>query len=143
MMIIEQPDAMPPGADAGNPEQPAERPWIDLTSADEVETWIDQYNRDLQQCINKTAAAGCGVCFCLGHGGRIFMHTAEDAILLDVTPEAEWAAPAITAATGVEAPRSRIWVLPDDRLTQLVLGLSSLIASTSVVLSHAYKTKKY
>ena len=69
------------------------------------------------------------------------MHTSECAILLDVTPEAEWAAPAITAATGIAAPHSQIWVLPDDSLTQLVLGLSSLIASSRIVISHRYKTK--
>jgi len=67
------------------------------------------------------------------------MSTTEGAILLDVTPEAEWVAPVITAATGIEAPRGQMWVLPDDKLTQLVLGLSSLIASTRMVLSHRYK----
>ena len=71
------------------------------------------------------------------------MHTTEDAILLDVTPEAEWVVPVITAATGIDAPHSQIWVLPNDRLTQLVLGLNSLIASSRIDISHSYKTKKY
>ena len=142
MTTIEQPGAMPPDANTSNPEESFERPWIDLTTTHDVEAWIDHYNRDLQRCIKKTNASGVGVCFSLRQGGQIYMHTTEGAILLDVTPEAEWAAPVIIAATGIEAPHSQIWVLPDDRLTQLVLGLSSLIASAGIVVSHAYKTKK-
>jgi len=113
------------------------QPWVDLTTAQDAEAWIEQYDRDLQRCVINTT--GYGVCFLLGHGGEIFMHTGECAILLDVTAEAEWAAPAITAATGVAAPRSRIWLLPDDSLTQLLLGLSSLIASSRLVISHRYR----
>lgn len=126
-----------------NPEDSFERPWVDLTTTYDVEAWIDSYNTDLQRCINNKKAMGYGVCFSLGQGGQIFMHTTEDAILLDVTPEAEWVVPVITAATGIEAPHSQIWVLPDDRLIQLVLGLSTLIASSRIDISHSYKTKKY
>ena len=143
MTIIEKPGATASGTDTSNPEEFPERPWIDLTTTYDVEAWIDHYNWDLQRCIKNTNAIGYGVCFRLGQGGQIFMHTTEGVILLDVTPEAEWVAPVITAATGIEAPHSQIWVLPDDRLTQLVLGLSSLIASTRIVVSHSYKTKKY
>jgi hypothetical protein len=125
-------------------EQPSERPWIVLTTSYDVEAWIDSYNRDLQRAIEKTNATGYGICFRLAEGGEIFMHTdSEGDVLLDVTPEAEWVAPLITAATRVEAPRSQIWALPGHTLTQLVLGLSMLIASTRIVLSHDFKMKKY
>jgi hypothetical protein len=125
-------------------EQPSERPWIVLTTSYDVEAWIDSYNRDLQRAIEKTNATGYGICFRLAEGGEIFMHTdSEGDVLLDVTPEAEWVAPLITAATRVDAPRSQIWALPGHTLTQLVLGLSMLIASTRIVLSHDFKMKKY
>src|SRR4051794_27972783 len=118
MTINDKLNTMPLGGDAGNSEECPERPWIDLTTPHEVEAWIDSYNRDLQQSVKKASAAGYGVRFSLNLGGYIFMHTAEGAILLDVTPEAEWAAPVITAATSIEQPCSQIWVLPDDKLTQ-------------------------
>jgi hypothetical protein len=143
MTTSDDSSAMPFDANTGDPEVYSERPWIELTTTHDVEAWIDNYNRDLQQAVKKPNATGYGVRFSLDLGGHIFMHTAEGAILLDVTPEAEWAAPVITAATGIEAPRSQIWVLPDDKLTQLVLGLSSLIASTAFVVSHNYKVRRY
>lgn len=142
MTKIEQQEPMFSDANASVPEMAAERPWISLTTTHDVEAWIDQYNRDLQRNITKKNASGYGVCFTLVQGGQVFMHTTDSAILLDVTPEAEWVAPVITAATGIDAPHSQIWVLPDDKLTQLVLGLSSLIASTSLVYSHGYKGKR-
>ncbi len=117
----------------------ADQPWNELSTVEEVEAWVEQYNRDLQLHIQKRNAAGCGVCFCLRHGGQIFMHTAECAILLDVTPDAEWLVPVLSAATGITAPSGQIWVLPGDVLTQLVLGLNSLIASTRIIASHHYK----
>ena len=125
---------------------PSEPPWIDRTTTTDVEAWIDTYNRDLQQHIKQANATGYGygICFCLAAGGDIFMHTTPDGdVLLDVTPEAEWVAPVITATTHVEAPRSQIWTLPSDTLTQLILGLSSLIASTRLVLDHDFKIKKH
>ena len=71
------------------------------------------------------------------------MHTTQDGVvLLDITDEAAWIAPVITAATGVAAPQSSIWQLPSDTLTQLLFGLSSLIASARMVLQHDYKIKK-
>jgi hypothetical protein len=51
--------------------------------------------------------------------------------------------PVITAATGVDVPPSQIWKLPDDKLTELIFGLSSLIAASRMVASHNYKIKKY
>jgi hypothetical protein len=121
----------------------SERPWIDLATTFDVEAWIDQYNWDLQRFMQGKNTAGFGVCFCLRHGGEVFLHTTPDAILLDVSPEAEWAVPVIAAATGGAVPHSRIWVLPYDSLTQLVLGLSSLIAATRMVESHHFKAKKF
>ena len=97
----------------------------------------------MHRFIQDPNATGYGVCFRLAHGGDIYMHSTEGAVLLDVTPEAEWIAPVIAAATGVAAPAAQIWTLPDDKLTELLLGLSSLIASTRLVASHRYKIKKY
>ena len=131
-----------PKIDPENPGWTIEVPWIELSSPEHVEGWINRLNGELQQYVTKANSTGHGVCFCLTHGGHIFLHTTEGAILLDVTPEAEWAVPVITAATGVEAPNKQIWVLPDDVLTQLVLGLNSLIVATRIVISHNYKAKK-
>jgi hypothetical protein len=123
--------------------EPPRRPWIVLKTTYDVEAWIDSYNRDLQRSVEKTNAPGYGICFCLAEGGEIFMHTTPDGdVLLDVTPEAEWVAPLIAAATRIEAPGSQIWALPGHTLTQLVLGLSSLIESTRIVLSHDFKIKR-
>ena len=124
------------------------RPWIVLTTTYDVEAWIDHYNRDLQRAAKqanlKPNATGYGICFGLEHGGEIYMHTSpEGEIVLDVTPEAEWAAPVISAATGATPPKGQIWRLPEGRLTQLVLGLSSLIASTRIVLDHSFRIKKW
>jgi hypothetical protein len=124
-------------------DEPQERPWIVLSNTYDVEAWIDQYNRSLQRFVKKANPTGYGICFGLQHGGEIFMHTTpEGIILLDVTEEAEWVMPVISAATGATAPRSRIWMLPGDTLTQLILGLSSLIAVTRFVASHDFKIKK-
>lgn len=125
-----------------------ERPWIVLNTTYDVEAWIDSYNRDLRRALEQadtgTNASGYGICFRLAHGGEIYLHTdAQGDVLLDVTSEAEWVAPLITAATKVEPPPSRIWALPGHTLTQLVLGLSSLITSTRIVLNHDFKLKKY
>ncbi len=134
---------LPPLTTDGDPDASCEQPWSDLKTAQDVEAWISGYDTELQRCIKSTGATGHGVCFSLRHGGQVFMGTAEGTILLDVTPEAAWAAPVIAAATGTEAPPGQIWMLPDDQLTQLVLGLSSLIASTRMVASHRYKAKQY
>ena len=125
-----------------------ERPWIVLNTTYDAEAWMDNYNRDLRRAIEQANAgrnaSGYGICFRLAHGGEIYLHTdAEGNVLLDVTPQAQWVTPLIAAATGVEAPPSQIWALPGHTLTQLVLGLSSLIASTRIVLRHDFKMKKY
>lgn len=125
-------------------KEPSARPWIVLQTTHDVEAWMDNLNRELQQFEKRANANGYGICFSLAQGGDIFVHTtSEGDVLLDVTEEAEWVAPVITAVTGVEAPRARIWALPADTLTQLVFGLNSLIASTRIVLDHSFKTKKY
>ncbi|MEN3295383.1 MAG: hypothetical protein V7642_4636 [Burkholderiales bacterium] len=125
-------------------EEAPERPWIVLKTTYDVEAWIDSYNRELQRSMEKSNTAGYGICFRLTEGGEIFMHTnTEGDVLLDVTPDAEWVAPLITAATRVEAPRSQIWALPGHTLTQLILGLSSLIESSRLVFSHDFKIRKY
>jgi hypothetical protein len=59
-----------------------------------------------------------------------------------VDPEAAWAAPLVSAATGAAAPKGQIWVLLDEVLTQLVLGLSPLIASSRLVLEHDFRIRK-
>lgn len=115
----------------GTGEYP-QQPWIHLTEPLEVEAWINQCNQDLQQLDNKHAQRW-RVCFSLVLGGEIYMHSTDDAVLLDVTHEAQWAAPVIAAATTVSAPRGQIWVLPADKLIQLLMGLSSLISSTQIV----------
>jgi hypothetical protein len=59
--------------------------------------------------------------------------------VLDLTPEAEWIAPLIMAAARIdEAPPGRLWVLPDDKLVQLMMGLSGLIASSILVVGHDF-----
>ena len=120
-----------------------ERPWIVLKTTYDVEAWIDGYNRDLRRAMEKSNATGCGICFRLAEGGEIFMHTtSEGEVLLDVTPEAEWVAPLIGAATRSEVPAACIWTLPGHTLTQLVLGLSSLITSTRIVPGHDFRTRR-
>jgi hypothetical protein len=142
MTIIEQPDMPTSETNHGMNEEFAERPWIDLKTSYDVEAWIDNYNRELQRHIKDPKASGYGICFRLHHGGEIYLHTNAEVILLDVTPEAEWVTPVISAATEIQAPHAQIWALPEDRLTQLVLGLGNLIASSRIVLCHNYKAKK-
>ncbi len=125
-------------------QESAERPWIVLKTTYDVETWIDHQNRHIQQHIGNGRTHGCGICFCLEAGGEIFMHTtSEGDVLLDLTPEAEWIAPLILAVTQADAPSGKIWMLPGERLTQLVLGLSSLIATTRIVTDHDFHIRKY
>jgi hypothetical protein len=63
--------------------------------------------------------------------------------VLDVTEEAAWVAPLIMAAARVqEAPPGRLWVLPDDKLVQLMIGLSGLIASSILVVGHNFGLRR-
>jgi hypothetical protein len=113
------------------------RPWTALESPQDVELWIDEHNRALQELVKPTET-GVGICFTLAEGGNVYMQTTGDAVILDVVQEADWFAPLIMAATGAEAPRGQVWVLPDDRLVQLILGLSTLVASTTLVVGHPF-----
>jgi hypothetical protein len=112
-------------------------PWTPLETPQDVELWIEEHNQAMQELISPKET-GYGICFALAVGGNIYMQTAADAVILDVEPDAEWVAPLIMAATGVEAPRGQIWVLPDDKLVQLILGLSSLVENTTLVTNHPF-----
>lgn len=113
------------------------RPWIALETPQDVELWIDEHNRSLQELIGPQES-GYGICFTLAVGGNIYMQTSADAVLLDVDSDAAWVAPLLTAASGVEAPVGSYWVLPDDKLIQLIVGLSSLVESTTLVSGHRF-----
>jgi hypothetical protein len=115
-------------------------PWIALETAQDVELWIDEHNRSLQEHIGPQET-GYGVCFTLAGGGNIFMHTSADALMLDVEPDAQWIAPLLLAATGGAAPAGQLWVLPEDKLIQLIVGLSSLVASTTLVSGHKFGSR--
>ena len=119
-------------------------PWIALESQNDAEAWLDLYDRELQQLIGNKPAQGHGVCLKLVHGGELYLHTNSDGdILLDVTPDAAWVAPVLTAVTQVAPPRGQIWLLPGGVLLPLLLGLNSLIATSRLVLRHAYRIVKH
>ena len=127
-----------------DPTQPSEalprfrpRPWIDLQTAQDVEAWIDEHNQSMVEHIGPQET-GVGVCFTLAEGGNIYLQTSADAVILDVEPDAQWVAPLIVAATQTLEPASQLWILPDDKLIQLIVGLSSLIASTTLVSGHNF-----
>ncbi len=114
--------------------------WTALETPQDVELWIDEHNRSLLENIGPQET-GYGVCFTLGVGGNIFMQTSGDAIMLDVEPDAAWVAPLIIAATGAAEPAGQLWVLPEDKLVQLIIGLSSLVASTTLVSGHKFGSR--
>ena len=113
------------------------RPWIHLETPQDVELWIDEHNRAMQELIGPQET-GYGICFTLAEGGNVYMQTAEDAVVLDVEPDASWIAPLIVAVTGAEPPPGQYWLLPADKLVQLIIGLSSLVASTTLVVGHRF-----
>ena len=118
--------------------------WVSLENVNDVEAWLDLHDRELQQLIGKNPQAGYGVCFNLLHGGEIYLHTNSDGdILLDVTPDAAWVQPVLTAVTKVNPPRGQIWLIQGQVLMQLILGLNSLIASSRLVLQHAFRMQKF
>lgn len=129
--------------DTGAPPRFKPVPWMALENAAEVELWIEEHNRSMQDHIGRHET-GYGVCFTLAEGGEIYMQTSPDgAVILDVTPEAAWVAPLIMAAARVEAPAGALWVLPDDKLIQLMIGLSSLIASSRLVVGHPFGRRRH
>lgn len=125
------PDQSPP------PARFKPRPWTPLETPQDVELWIEEHNAAMRELI-RPQETGVGIRFSLLEGGDVVMQTTADAIVLDVEPEAAWIAPLIVAATGAEQPRGQYWVLPDDRLVQLILGLSMLVASTTLVTGHNF-----
>jgi hypothetical protein len=82
------------------------------------------------------------VCFSLAEGGEIYMQTTEGAVILDVTPEADWVEPLLCAICGAEPPKGSLWMLPEDKLVQLILGLSTLVASTTLVAGHNFGRRR-
>lgn len=113
------------------------RPWIALETPQDVEMWIEEHNQSMLEHIGPQET-GVGVCFTLAEGGNIFLQTSGDAIILDVEPDAQWVAPLIMAATQSAQPAAQLWILPDDKLIQLIVGLSSLVASTTLVSGHNF-----
>lgn len=117
--------------------------WTHLLTPYEAEAWIESLNQALQEVIPENGASGYGVCFSLTEGGDIFLHTTQEGqILLDVTPDAQWATPVIAAAVNIAPPDGSIWHFSDDKLTQFVLGLSSLVATATMVMRHDFYWKK-
>jgi hypothetical protein len=112
-------------------------PWTPLETPQDVELWIAEHDQAMQELV-KPQETGVGVRFTLAPGGDIYLQTAGDAVLLDVEPDASWIAPLIMAATGAEQPAGQVWVLPDDKLIQLLLGLSTLVDSTLIVTGHNF-----
>lgn len=112
-------------------------PWIDLQTAQDAEAWIDEHNQCMMAQIGPHET-GVGVCFTLAAGGNIYLQTSADAVILDVEPDAEWVTPLIAAATQSAVPPAQLWILPDDKLVQLIVGLSSLVYSTTLVTGHNF-----
>jgi hypothetical protein len=120
-----------------------QHPWISLETPAEIEGWMELNNQELQKLIGNKPTSGQGICLYLSHGGEIYFHTNSDGdILLDVTEDATWIAPVISACTQVNPPRGQIWLLPQHVLIGLLLGLNPLIASSSLVVHHAYRIQK-
>ena len=134
---------LPPSPTAAEARLLREHPWVALENPQEVEGWMDVLDRELQSLLAEKHAIGPGVCFTLTHGGEVYMHTNGDGdVLLDVTPEADWIAPVICASTRQDAPRGQIWVLPQHAMIELILGMSTLIASSRLVLRHEFRQAK-
>lgn len=134
---------MTPDPNQNNDNKDSERPrfrpvpWTSLETPQDVELWIEEHNRTMQELV-KPQETGVGVRFRLAPGGDVYMQTAADAVILDVEPDASWIAPLIMAATGAEQPAGSTWVLPDDKLVQLLLGLSTLVESSLIVTGHNF-----
>lgn len=122
--------------------------WLTLQNELEAEAWLQLQNHELHEQLiaaklfpqSLSLNQGQGIAFQLVHGGEIICHTNSDGdILLDVSEDADWCNPVISACTGVVKPAGRIWLLPADVLIQLVLGLNSLIAASCLVIQHRFK----
>ena len=134
-----EPEATPDAALA--PARFRARAWDRLETPLDVELWIAEHNQSLMDNV-QAGESGYGICFELTEGGRIYLQTSADgAVVLDVTTDADWVSPLIAAVAQVEPPVSSIWILPDDKLIQLVLGLSSLIATSMLVVGHPFSAR--
>lgn len=127
--------------DEGAPPRFRPVPWTALETPADAELWIAEHDLALQEHVGKNET-GYGVRFTLAEGGDIYMQTTDNAVLLDVTPDAEWVAPLIVAVAQAEPPKGSLWILPDDKLVQLILGLSGLVASTTLVVGHAFGRRR-
>lgn len=112
-------------------------PWSPLETPQDVELWIDAHNRTMQEMI-RPQETGVGVRFTLSAGGDVYLQTTDDAVILDIEPDAAWIAPLVMAATGAEQPDGQFWMLPDNKLVQLMLGLSTLIDCSLIVTGHHF-----
>lgn len=112
-------------------------PWSSLETPQDVELWIAEHNATMQEMI-KPQETGVGVRFTLAAGGDVYLQTLDDAIILEVEPEASWIGPLVMAATGAEQPEGNYWILPDNKLVQLMLGLSTLIECSLIVTGHNF-----
>ena len=112
-------------------------PWTPLETPQDVELWIAEHDQTMQELV-KPQETGVGVRFSLAAGGDVYLQTTADAVILDVEPDASWIGPLIMAATGAQQPDGQLWVMPDDRLVQLMLGLSTLIESSLIVTGHNF-----
>ncbi|MFZ6720085.1 hypothetical protein [Undibacterium sp. Ji49W] len=121
-----------------------EHPWISLETALDVEAWMDLQHRELQQALGNKPTTGQGICLSLLHGGELYLHTNSDGdVLLDLTPEAQWVTPVLSAVTHTAPPRGQVWCLQGHVLIQLMLGLNTLVASSRLVLKHQYKGARH
>lgn len=116
-------------------------PWTALETPQDVELWIAEHDLALKEHVGKQET-GFGVCFSLAEGGEIYMQTTEGAVILDVTPEADWVEPLLCAVSGMEPPKGSLWAVPEDKLVQLILGLSTLVASTTLVVGHHFGRRR-
>lgn len=132
---MNHPPQDPPAAPRFRP-----RPWEALETPQDVELWIEEHNRCMQELIGPNET-GVGICFALAAGGLVYLQTAGDALVIDVDPDAAWIAPLIVAATGAVPPAGRVWVLPEDRLVALIVGLGSLVDSTTLVTGHRFGSR--
>lgn len=116
-------------------------PWTALETPQDVELWIAEHDLALKEHVGKQET-GYGVCFSLAEGGDVYMQTTEGALILDVTPEADWVEPLLCAISGAEPPNGRLWLLPEDKLVQLILGLSTLVATSTLVVGHNFGRRR-
>ena len=123
-----------------------QRPWILLEGVDDAEVWVANSNLELnyflEQDKNAGIPSGQGMCFNLTLGGEVYLHTtSEGMILLDVSADADWVRSVIQACTNAPPAQGQIWVLPENSLIQLIIGLNTLIATSSIVLRHDFKMR--